>query len=195
MKNKLIRYLLVGAIASTCSLALQVQGNQITGQVNFTGVVSSDSGDLSLSTLLNSFNTVVVGVGSGSFAPTVGSGVGHGDLVFNPNSVSVATPINGLWSYTHAGKTYSFDLQTLAITPGGDSTHLGLEGTGIAHVTGFSDTAATWSLAATSQGLATFTFAESTTVSLVPDGTATSGLMAGGLCVLGLLRRRMVLAA
>jgi len=193
MKNKLVRFLLLGAIATASSLTSEVKANTITGQVNFTGVVSSDSGDLSLSTLLNNFTGVSVGVGSGTYASTVGSGVTHLDLTFNPNNVTPGTPILDFWTYVHNGRTYSFDLETLAITAGGDSTHLGLEGTGTVHVTGFTDTTATWSLAATSQGLPTFTFAESTTVSLVsvPDASTTLGLLVGGLCTLGLVARRL----
>jgi len=196
MKNTLVRFMLVGAVASVSSLTTEVKAIPITGQVDFQGVVSSDNGDLTLATLLNAFTGVTVGVGSGNFASSVSSAVTHQSFVFSPNSVSVATPILDFWSYTHNGRTYSFDLQSLSISPGGDATHLGLEGSGIVHETGFDDTAATWSLAATSQGLPTFTFAESTTVSLVsvPDAATTLGLLVGGLATLGLLKRRMGVA-
>jgi len=194
MRNILARFILAGVVASAGSLGLEVKAVPITGLIDFQGVVSSDNGDLTLATLLNNFTGVTVGVGTGTFSAQVGQGVTHQSFVFNPSTVTPATPIVGFWTFTHGANTYSFDLETLTIAPGGDATHLGLSGTGTAHATGHTDAAATWSLAATSQGLGTFTFAESTTVSTVPDAGATMVLFAGALCTVGMLRRRMGLA-
>jgi len=199
MNTKIIRrYVLAGLVLSSASLPHEVSATPITGLIDFEGVVTSDNADLSLATHFT-FNHVTVGVGVGTFSPLVGSTITQQGITFRPIPVA---PILNFWSVTQGGITYSFDMLTFGITSLHQGSHfLGLEGVGFAHATGFDDTLATWSLAATSQGGNVFTFSESTANAggigvhgVVPDNQSSAGLLAAGFCALGIISRRLTLA-
>lgn len=96
---------------------------------------------------------------------------------FNP---SAATPFT-LWNFTVGATVYSFDVTSLSISSQ-TSSFLDLEGTGVAHISGYEDTVGSWSLTDTGAGTSrVFSFGEHTTV--VPEPSTAVLMMAafGGL--------------
>jgi hypothetical protein len=93
------------------------------------------------------------------------------------------------WTFTLGTTTYSFDL--LALTSGHvTSGAMAISGTGIAHLTGFDPTPATFAL----QGAGTnfnFTLSSSTTAT-IPEGSTTV-LLVLGLVLVGIVAFRQKL--
>ena len=94
------------------------------------------------------------------------------------------------WTFTIGTTTYSFDLLALTeghVIPGS----MAISGTGIAHVTGFDPTPASFAL----QGAGTnfnFTLSSSTTAT-IPEGSTTV-LLALGLVLVGIVTLRQKLS-
>src|ERR1041385_4216842 len=107
----------------------------ITGGISLAGGYVTDTGDLNTAHSFTSFNNVITTSVSGSYATvTAGTPVTQNGFSFNPFPGPGVTP---LWTFTFAGKTYSFDLLTIQ-TPQqpGDNT-LTIRGTGVMKITGF----------------------------------------------------------
>jgi hypothetical protein len=101
-----------------------------------------------------------------------------------------APPITPLWSFVFGGKNFSFDLQTLT-TAHVDANSILLGGTGIAHIDGLDDTAASWTLSGAGTSPLTFGLTSITAAAGVPEGGATIGLLAFGLAGIVILRRQL----
>ena len=100
---------------------------------------------------------------------------------FTPFTFVPATiPVSPLWQLTYNGVTYSFDATSM--NPVYDSGIWNFDGTGIAHVTGFDDTAGTWSMHAFGIGESySFSFA-----SAVPEPSASALMLVALAGALGL---------
>jgi hypothetical protein len=109
-------------------------------------------------------------------------------FTFNPFPGSGIVP---LWVTTANPTTASFDLtQLVSMSQGVDSVgnpFLNLNGYGMLHLVGFSDTIGNWSYTAQSGGT-TFSFSSSNTA--LPDGGTTALLLGAGLTGLALISRR-----
>jgi hypothetical protein len=96
-------------------------------------------------------------------------------------------PDRPIWTFTIGTTTYSFDL--LALTNGHvQAGSMNFNGTGIAHITGLTDTPASFAL----EGAGTnfnFVLSSSTTSVPTPDGGATVVMLAVGLVLVELVRR------
>ena len=166
------------ALGSTRAAALP----SIDGGINFDGTAMTDTGSLDTATAFTSISNTFVdpNTTSGSYVsvPPMTS-VAFSSFSFNSGSV---TP---LWSFTSGGTTYSFAATSIVINSQ-SSSFLNLSGDGIASITGFADTAGTWTITDTGNA-PTFTFGSGTTVrSGVPDSGATALLIALGLLAAGL---------
>lgn len=171
------------------------QGIPINGDISFVGKLELDD-TLANATEILGFSAPVSGMpnnpnddpvvqygsqtGAYSAVPA-GTPAAWQPFVFSPPDASVLP----LWTFTIGGITYSFDALSVMVDQQ-DSTALHLSGSGIARITGYEDTAGTWSITSTEQNGATFTFGGSTSaISNVPDGGATFVLLAFG--VIGVL--------
>ena len=87
------------------------------------------------------------------------------------------------WVFTYGGDTYSFDLTALtfaSVTKSGSLSQMLLQGSGVAHITGFDDTIAVWTLSGTDGGGLKFTASSESTTATgvgVPDGGLTVALL------------------
>ena len=136
-----------GLTVAVCSLAAQAQ--PISGTINFTGGAVLN-GSLETATSFTSY------FGNAVSSPTVLGGSQTGDYQFVPTGTQVTidpfsfNPFNPssvqsipLWSFSVNSTEYSFTATSLLIVQ--QSPHfLNLEGTGVASITGFADTAAIW---------------------------------------------------
>jgi hypothetical protein len=169
----------------------------ISGTVDFTGTASINGTGPLNATAFTAFSGVAVDVGTGAYSGAVGAATTVHPFSFNPSSA----PIANLWSFTAGGNTYSFDLMNLVLDsqgPPDDAAGLGVirvSGTGMAHITGYSDTPATFVLHA-SGGVADLelAFGASTTAFPpgVPDTSNTLLLLAAGWGGLACFRRRRI---
>ena len=103
-----------------------------------------------------------------------------------------APPIVPLWSFSFGGVDYSFDLH--ALTNGHtDAGSMSFTGTGIAHATGFAETAASWSLQGSGNNF-NFQISTSTTAAIgaVPEGGTTAALLGISVVALLILRRQLI---
>ena len=179
-----------------CGLFCQQAGaNQINGSILFTGAATgsgdSGSGTTTIS-LTNSDWTVVSGIGN--YSPvTFGTTTAFTGFSFTGSGTGaiLSGPVTPEWTFTFGtpAHTYSFDLLAL-INETTINGMMALSGTGIAHLTGFDDTAALWTLEGSGHNF-TFNLSTSTTAAATPDGGSAVNLLGIALAGLEALRRRL----
>jgi MYXO-CTERM domain-containing protein len=159
----------------------------ISGEVDFAGS-STLNGTPLTATAFNGFSGGVVTAGAtDSYTGTDGSLVNLTGFAFGTLG-PVATPFVA-WNFSYGGKLYNFTLKSIdAVTRTTTGNgHLDVDVSGIAHIDGFQDTPATFSIE-TSGKKTSVSFSSSTTA--VPE-PGTFAVVAGlGLVGFGVWRRR-----
>jgi hypothetical protein len=130
--------------------------------------------------------------GTGTYASVPpGTPTTFNDFTFigDGTSAMLLAPDMPIWTFTIGATTYSFDL--LMLTNGHvTSTMMDFSGTGIAHITGFDDTPATFALEGAGND---FNFVLSSSTTAAPASTPDSGktvvMLAAGLLLVELVRR------
>jgi len=190
--NSTMKTILV-ILAGGLLLCQQTQADPITGAIEFFGSASASgpSGPPDTIHFTNPWHTLAT---TGSY-----NGVLTGtDTTFNDFSfigdgaaATLLGPDTPVWTFTFASRTYSFDL--LALTNGHvDAGSMAFTGTGIAHITGFDATPASFALQGAGTGF-DFTLSSSTTAT-IPEGSTTA-LFVLGLVLVGIVTLRQKLAA
>ena len=170
--------------AAVLGFSTSVQANAINGSLNFTGGTITFN-----STAITSFGGATVVDNAAGRAPT-GDYIGTAGqpvtfvaagFTFSP-SLGIVNP---LWTFTVGGTVYSFALQsvTMATYTGGVVPTLTLQGLGLLHIDGFTDTTGVFTLSSTGVGPTTFGFNAGNLG--VPDGGNTLMLLGSALSVLG----------
>jgi hypothetical protein len=185
---------ILAILAGGLLLCQQTQAAPISGAIEFFGSASasgpSGNGQTDIS-FSNPWHTLAT---TGSY-----NGVLTGtDTTFNNfsftgdgNSVTLIGTDSPAWTFNFGGSTYSFDL--LALTNGHvEAGSMAFTGTGIAHITGFTDTPASFALQGAGSGF-DFTLSSSTTGS-IPEGNTTV-LLVLGLVLVGIVTFRQKLGA
>jgi roadblock/LC7 domain-containing protein len=143
----------------------------ITGDINFDGVATTNTGNLATATSFTTITGVsVVPVEDGTYTGTTGAGA-----TFTPFSFTAAA-VTPLWTFTWGGITYSFDATSITIVTQ-KKGFLNLQGWGWANATGYASTEGSWSITDTGTK-STVTFGSAATV---PDSGATALLIGLGL--------------
>ena len=159
--------------------AFSAMATPIVGDISFSGTSETDSQDMLLAKSFISFSNVTVsGAGSGDYPVSL---IGH-EATFTPftfDPMLSPNPLAPPWMLTEGEIIYSFDATGLTISLGRSSNLLSMYGNGIAHITGYDDTAANWSLSANRSG-STGSFSASTGTASVPE-PATMLLLGTGL--------------
>ena len=168
----------------------------INGTIAFAGVATV--GVAGPTTTITPASPWLVLGGTIDYLGTAGALATMAPIAFTTATEVLTGPVIPAWTFTIGPVTYSFDLLTLAsaeylVGPGGLINSAALSGTGIAHITGYLDTIATWALSG-SGPTPTLTFAFETTTATgapVPDGGVTAMLL--GIAFLGVagLRRKV----
>ncbi len=173
----------------------QARADLITGGVQFFGSASASgpsSGPPVTIQFANPWQTLA-GTELYSSVP-FGTPAAFTDFTFSGDGggASLLVPVISFWSFSFGGAIYSFDL--LQLTDGHvGSGSMSFTGQGIAHVTGFADTNATFSLEGSGNNFQ-FVFSSSTTAgTAVPEGGNTGALVLGAAAIAGMLvcKRRM----
>jgi len=132
----------------------------INGSLSFQGDATLN-GSTSSATAINSYtNVIVLMATNGDYAPLQNSrAVTWTPFTFNPPEL----PVVPLWTCTSNGITYSFDASSMVVvfTSG---NFIAIQGTGIAHITGYADTPGIWTVSVQAIGTAV-SFSASTMVS------------------------------
>jgi hypothetical protein len=191
--------LLLGSLNLGTAIAAHAQ--PISGTINFTGGAVLN-GSLETATTFTSY------FGNGVSLPTVLGGSQTGDYQFVPAGTQVMLdpfsfdPFNPssvvsipLWSFSVNATKYSFTATSIFVVQ--QSPHfLNIEGAGIASITGFADTPATWSFTDTGSGAGpSFNFGGS--MAVVPEPSITplaTALPLLGCALLGIRRRFRLVA-
>ena len=184
---------ILAMLAGGLLLCQQTQADPITGAIEFFGssTASGPSGPPDTIHFINPWHTLAT---TGSY-----NGVLTGtDTTFNDFSfigdgaaATLLAPDMPIWTFNFGGNTYSFDL--LALTNGHvEPGAMAFTGTGIAHITGFTDTPASFALQAAGSNF-DFTLSSSTTAT-IPEGSTTV-LLVLGLLVVGIVTFRQKLRA
>jgi hypothetical protein len=182
-------------VAGAVALTTSVQAlPSISGTIEFNGGATVNNGNnLATATAFNSITgvTVLGGDETGSYASLNGGG-SFGGTTFNTFSFGGNTlspnPVT-LWTVINGGTTYSFEATSVIVGPNPrSSTFLNLSGTGIASITGFQDTVATWSITDTTQGGPEVTFSASV-AAVAPENSTTIMLLGLGLTGLALFAK------
>ncbi|HEV3148919.1 MAG TPA: PEP-CTERM sorting domain-containing protein [Chthoniobacterales bacterium] len=190
--NKTMKTILA-ILAGGLLLCQQAQAAPITGAVEFSGsaTASGPSGPPDTIHFLDPWHTVA-GIGSYAAVP-FGTATTFGDFTFigDGSAATLVLPDIPAWTFTIGATTYSFDL--LALTNGHvDAGSMAFTGTGIAHITGFADTPASFALQGAGSGF-DFTLSSSTTAT-IPEGSTTA-LLILGLVLVGIVTLRQRRAA
>jgi hypothetical protein len=155
---------------------LEAAPSYIDGSISFTGNVSLN-GSTTSATAITSFSNVTAVVGTnGIYVPLAGSRA----AVWSPFTFSPSgAPVVPLWTCATNGVSYSFDASSMAVvfTSG---NFLNIQGTGIAHVTGYADTPGIWTISVQAIG-ASVSFTASTMVSPTNLPTIHSSLVNGNI--------------
>lgn len=194
LKN--LRATAAGALVCGLATVAQAIPVQINGAISFQGGFSLNGSDFLGASMFSGFNnvTVVNGSTSGDYSGADGTSVTFMPFTFSPPDTSVSP----LWSFMVGGTAYTFDASSVAV-PFKTATVLSIEGAGVAHIDGFTDTPGTWNITANQLGGATFSFSSSAFVvdppsSQVPDGGVTLIMLGGGLLALAAVRRTLKIA-
>ncbi len=166
----------VVALTLACLIqAVDAAPSFINGAISFTGNVSLN-GSTATATAINSFsNILVVADTNGIYAPLVNSRAATWTpFTFAPPGI----PVSPLWTCSSNGISYSFDASSMTVVFS-SSNFLDIQGSGIAHVTGYADTPGFWTIAVQSIG-ASVNFTASTTVSATNVPTIHSYWMTNG---------------
>jgi hypothetical protein len=186
---------ILAILAGGLLLCQHTQAQAITGGIEFFGSsTASGASGMGLTTTISFSNPWHSLATTGSY-----NGVLTGtDTTFNGfsfmNDGTAATLIGNdspIWTFNFGGNAYSFDLHTLTsghVEPGA----MAFSGTGIAHITGFDDTPASFALQGAGSGF-DFTLSSSTTAA-VPEGSTTV-LLVLGLLLVGIVTFRQKLRA
>jgi hypothetical protein len=163
----------------------------ISGFINFDGIATTNTGNLSTATAFTSISdTSVYPVETGNYAVVP---LFYPDT-FKPFSFSAAG-VTPLWTFTVGAVTYSFDATSIEVVYQ-SGNFLDLSGTGVAYITGFTPTVGAWSITDTStnSGARVFTFGADSAP--LPDAGGTALLIGLGLAgaAAGMIVRRSRLA-
>ncbi len=198
MKN--LRIAVLAAVAIVASP--QARATQITGTIGFTTAPHLAGGQIIPGggvTTVTFHNPIQVDFGTGNYSTTVGSGVDFNPISWSGSggSAILTSSNNPEWSFTVGAITYSFDLPDLmsaSFDPGSPNS-LSLSGEGLAKITGFEDTFATFALQGTGEGF-TFTILQASNTALpnVPDSGSAMPLLGLGLIAIEVLRRKLASA-
>ena len=184
---------ILALLAGGLLLCQQTQAAPISGAIEFGGsaIASGLSGPPCTIHFLDPWHSLA-GVGTYAVVP-FNTPATFNDFTFigDGTAAMLTAPDMPAWTFTIGTTTYSFDLLALTeghVIPGS----MAISGTGIAHVTGFDATPATFAL----QGAGTnfnFTLSSSTTAT-IPEGSTTV-LLVLGLVLVGIVTLRQKLAA
>jgi hypothetical protein len=169
-------YLAVAALISVIlNPRVEAAPQYINGSISFQGNASLN-GSTSSATAINSFTNInVLMATNGDYAPLENSRAAIlTPFSFNPSQI----PLTPLWTCASNGITYSFDASSMAVvfTSG---NFVAIQGTGIAHVTGYADTPGIWTVSVGAIG-PSVTFTASTMVSATNVPTINSYTMSNG---------------
>ena len=183
---------IIALAAGAFLLFQQAQAAPIDGAIEFFGTASASgpSGTGSVSIHFDNPWHSLAATGTYSVILT-GTDFTFNDFTFtgDGSSAMLTAPVTPQWTRTIGSTTYSFDLT--ALTNGHvDAGSMSFSGTGIAHVTGFDDTPASWALQGAGNNFQ-FTLSSSSTAT-IPEGNTTVLLLLGlGLIGAVMLRRRV----
>lgn len=187
--SKLLVIATFAALAVSLS-ALPATANPILGGISFAGSATPDTGSLATATAVNFSNPAIVMQTTGDY-----SIFGFGTwATFNNLTISPVTVPIQLWSITTLA---SFTLQNFAVTTQNASSLI-LNGTGVLSLTGYTDTAGSWTLTANQNGTgsnAVFSFSAGNAAAVPePASLLLFGLGAVGLAGVARRQRRLVVA-
>ena len=192
MKSRILRTLVVGVVIFLVAGFSETTRAQIyiptDSSISFIGGATLN-GSIGSATAYNSIfaTSVLPGSQTGAYAGVPDSTpVTFSPFTFNPSPTSAFQ----LWTFSVGQTTYSFEVDASSITIAHqDSTFLNITGSGMAEISGYSDTPGTWSLTDTGIGSApVFTFGAS--VAVVPEPSPALFLGLGVFLVLILTLRR-----
>lgn len=190
--KKIILALAVSGFISCALMSQQAQAVTINGTIGFFGSASA-SGASGPPTTVSFTNPWTGFGGTGDYFGTGTPLTTFSSFNFTGDGAAavLSAPATPLWTFTIGLTTYSFDLLTL--TNGHtDAGSMSFSGTGVAHITGFEDTIATFGLSG-SGGVFNF-FATSTTTAAgtgVPDGGSAIALLGIACAGVEILRRKL----
>jgi len=167
--------------------ASNVQAVPITGGISLGGTYVHNTGSLGTATAFTSFSSVTVESVAGDYVGLINAPVTMSAFTFTP-SIPTSATVTPLWKIT-ATPTTSFDLTSTTLLFQ-SNTALLLEGSGVLHMLGKTDTFGTWTFSANTQG-GTFSFSSSNGAIGVPDGGATVGLLGMAFMTVAFMRRHI----
>ena len=179
---------ILGILAGGLLFCQQTQAVSITGAIEFFGssVASGPSGPPTAIHFIDPWHSVAA---TGSYNVVLtGTNTTFNDFTFigDGTAATLIGTDSPIWTFTLGATVYSFDL--LALTDGHvDADSMSFSGTGIAHITGFEDTPASFALEGDGTGF-NFQLSSSTTAATPEGGTAVV-MFAFGLAFVGIVKR------
>lgn len=187
MKTILAIIILTGGLL----LCQQTNAVPISGSIQFAGSASASGPSGSNPVTIHFSDPWQTVAGSGLYTtvpPMTSTTFNDFTFIGDGTGAMLLGPDMPIWTFTIGATHYSFDL--LALTNGRvQSNSMDFTGTGIAHLTGFDDTPATFALEGAGTNFNFVLSSSTTSVPSTPDGGATIVMLAVGLVVVELIRR------
>jgi hypothetical protein len=183
---------ILAILAGGLLLCHQTQAAPISGAIQFFGsaTASGPSGPPDTIHFINPWHTLAT---TGSYTGILtGTDTTFNDFTFigDGAAATLTGPDSPIWTLTVGATTYSFDL--LALTNGHvEAGAMAFSGVGIAHITGFDATPASFALQGAGTGF-DFILSSSTTAT-IPEGSTTV-LLVLGLVLVGIVTLRQKLS-
>jgi hypothetical protein len=183
---------ILAILAGGLLLCQQTQAAPISGAIEFGGSATASGPSNGPPVTIHFLDPWHSLAGTGNYASVpFGTAATFNDFTFTGDGTGamLTVPDMPAWTFAIGATTYSFDL--LALTSGHVTAgSMAISGTGIAHLTGFDPTPATFALQGAGTGF-NFTLSSSTTAT-IPEGSTTV-LLVLGLVLVGIVTFRQKL--
>lgn len=182
-------------LAALATAVVTAQAYAFSGTVTMTGLLKTSLNSKTHINTVTFTNPWTVGsavLPSGAYAGSAGSAVTYTNFKYNTTTLAVTFPAAPftLWSFSFAGNTYTFQLDTPLDAAFTSSTSFSMNGHGTGYINGGDASTGFWSISGT-RTKASFSFTAASVTSVIPDAGSAVALL--GIALAGIEGARLLI--